>query len=83
MGKCFFFQDFLFQQTMYRIKDPKASLDFYTRVLGMCLLKQFNFDEMKFSLYFMGYESPDDIPADEKDRAKWALSRKATLELTQ
>ncbi|XP_046447200.1 lactoylglutathione lyase-like [Daphnia pulex] len=75
-------KDFLFQQTMYRIKDPKASLDFYTRVLGMCLLKQFNFDEMKFSLYFMGYESPDDIPADEKDRAKWALSRKATLELT-
>ena len=22
-------------QTMYRIKDPKRSLDFYTRVIGM------------------------------------------------
>lgn len=31
----------------------------------------------------MGYENPNEIPADEKDRAKWALSRKATLELTQ
>ena len=49
----------------------------------MCLLKQFHFDEMKFSLYFMGYESPSDIPVDEKERGKWALSRKATLELTQ
>lgn len=23
------------QQTMYRIRDPKASLDFYSRILGM------------------------------------------------
>ena len=28
-------KDFIFQQTMFRIKDPKASLDFYTRVMGM------------------------------------------------
>ena len=28
-------KEFIFQQTMFRIKDPKASLDFYTRVMGM------------------------------------------------
>lgn len=68
---------------MYRIKDPEVSLDFYTRVMGMTLLKKFHFDEMKFSLYFMGYESPTDVPQDEKERTAWALSRKATVELTQ
>ncbi|KAF2300660.1 hypothetical protein GH714_015006 [Hevea brasiliensis] len=26
---------YFMQQTMYRIKDPKISLDFYSRVLGM------------------------------------------------
>ncbi|KAK2708029.1 lactoylglutathione lyase-like [Artemia franciscana] len=75
-------KDFLFQQTMYRIKDPKKSLDFYTRVLGMRLLKKMDFEDMKFSLYFMGYERKEEIPENSKERTIWALSRKATLELT-
>lgn len=74
--------EYLMQQTMFRIKDPKVSLEFYTKVLGMRLLKRLDFPEMKFSLYFMGYECADDIPVDEKERTLWALSRKATIELT-
>lgn len=75
-------KDFIFQQTMYRIKDPEASLKFYNNVLGMRLLKKLDFPSMKFSLYFMGFEDKNDIPEDENERTEWAFSRKATLELT-
>lgn len=76
-------KEFLFQQTMYRIKDPKVSLPFYTGVLGMTLLQKLDFAESKFSLYFLGYENATDIPTTgNADRTKWAMSRKATVELT-
>lgn len=71
------------QQTMYRIKDPKISLPFYTGVLGMTLLQKLDFPAGKFSLYFMGYENPNDIPADDLERTRWCFSKKATIELTQ
>lgn len=74
--------DFIFQQTMYRIKDPKASLAFYTGVLGMRLLRKMDFPTMKFSLYFLGFVNEADIPSDEKERTRWCFSQKATLELT-
>ncbi|KAI8514850.1 Lactoylglutathione lyase [Branchiostoma belcheri] len=76
-------EDFIFQQTMFRVKDPKKSLDFYTRVLGMRLLKKLDFPSMKFSLFFMGFEKAEDIPSDPAECTGWTFSRKATLELTQ
>ncbi|XP_078674214.1 lactoylglutathione lyase-like isoform X2 [Branchiostoma floridae x Branchiostoma belcheri] len=75
-------EDFIFQQTMFRVKDPKKSLDFYTRVLGMRLLKKLDFPSMKFSLFFMGFEKAEDIPSDPAECTGWTFSRKATLELT-
>eukprot|EP00475_Leptophrys_vorax_P017326 TRINITY_DN23996_c0_g1_i1.p1 TRINITY_DN23996_c0_g1~~TRINITY_DN23996_c0_g1_i1.p1 ORF type:complete len:173 (-),score=36.03 TRINITY_DN23996_c0_g1_i1:170-688(-) len=77
-------KDFIFQQTMFRVKDPKASLEFYSGVLGMRLLKRFDFPTMTFSLFFMGYATADELPADEdsNERTLWTFRQKATLELT-
>lgn len=68
---------------MYRIKDPRRTLKFYSQVLGFTLLNKYDFPEAKFTLYFMGYENPEDIPKDETERKVWTMSRKATIELTQ
>ncbi|KAK2151780.1 hypothetical protein LSH36_351g00024 [Paralvinella palmiformis] len=67
---------------MLRVKDPKKSLDFYSRVLGMRFLKKLDFPEMKFCLYFVGFEKAEDVPTDEAERTKWLFSRRGTLELT-
>jgi lactoylglutathione lyase len=48
-------ESFALNQTMLRIRDPKPSLAFYRDVLGMTLLQQLDFEEMRFSLYFLAY----------------------------
>lgn len=70
---------------MYRIKDPRKSIPFYTGVLGMRLLQKLDFPAMKFSLYFMGFEDPKDIKGElgNPERSAWTFGQKATLELTQ
>lgn len=49
-------------QTMLRIKDPKKSLEFYTKHMGMTLLSQGDYGD--FSLYFLGSvpEGATDLP---------------------
>ncbi|HJD45134.1 MAG TPA: lactoylglutathione lyase [Candidatus Paenalcaligenes intestinipullorum] len=42
--------------TMLRVGNLQASLDFYTQVLGMRLLRQKDYPEGKFTLAFVGYE---------------------------
>ena len=74
---------YVMNQTMMRIRDPKASVAFYRDVLGMTLLDQFDFPQMEFSLYFMGYLEPgESIPEDRKARAQWVFGRPALVELT-
>ncbi len=46
--------------TMIRVGDLQRSVDFYTQVLGMKLLRQKDYPDGKFTLAFVGY-------GDEKD----------------
>ncbi|KAK6163415.1 hypothetical protein DH2020_000279 [Rehmannia glutinosa] len=73
---------YFMQQTMLRVKDPKVSLDFYSRIMGMSLLKRLDFPEMKFTLYFLGYEDTSTAPSDPIERTAWTFGQKAVLELT-
>ncbi|MEN4966764.1 lactoylglutathione lyase [Brucella intermedia] len=41
--------------TMVRVKDLEKSIDFYTRLLGMKLLRKLDYPEGKFTLAFVGY----------------------------
>ena len=49
-----------FLHTMIRVKDLDRSLDFYTRVLGMRLLRKKDFPSGEFTLAFVGYGDESD-----------------------
>ncbi len=46
---------FRFLHTMLRVLDLDKSIDFYTRHLGMELLRKRDFPDGKFTLAFLGY----------------------------
>ena len=73
---------FIFQQTMMRISNPEKSLDFYTRILGMTLVEKYDFEEARFSLYFLLKCKPSDVPEDPKERRVWLMTQPGALELT-
>ncbi|WP_294390120.1 lactoylglutathione lyase [uncultured Sphingomonas sp.] len=76
-------EGFVFNQTMLRIRDPEASIGFYRDVLGMTLLQKLDFEEMRFSLFFLAYlNEGEDVPADPAERARFIFTRETTLELT-
>lgn len=46
-------EKYIFQQTMIRVRNPKASLDFYCNVLGFDLIWHSDYPEWGFSVYFL------------------------------
>lgn len=48
-----------FLHTMLRVGNLERSLDFYTNVLGMRLLRQKDYPTGRFTLAFVGYEDED------------------------
>lgn len=46
--------------TMIRVTDLEKSIDFYTNIFGMELLRKKDFPSGKFTLAFVGYGSEDD-----------------------
>lgn len=74
---------FVFNHSMLRVKDPKIALDFYSRVIGMRVLRKLDFPEMKFSLYFLSFADADGpAPEDVGERTAWTFAQRAVLELT-
>ena len=74
---------FAFNHTMLRVKDPAIALDFYTRILGLRLLRKLDFPEMSFSLYFLAHLPADNAaPDDAGERMAWTFSQRGVLELT-
>ena len=69
---------------MLRVRDPDASLNFYNEVLGARLIEKFDFENMGFSLYFLGFDAglEGDMPDDRGERIKWLANQSGLLELT-
>ncbi len=49
-----------FLHTMIRVLDLEKSIDFYTRLLGMTLLRRKDYPTGEFTLVFVGYGGEDD-----------------------
>ncbi|PVU91037.1 hypothetical protein BB560_006152, partial [Smittium megazygosporum] len=50
---------YIINHTNFKIKDPKVTFDFYFNVLGMELLGQHDFPDIKSTLYMVGYKDQD------------------------
>ena len=72
-------EQFVLTHTMLRIKEPVRSLQFYEQVLGFRLITRLDFDEARFSLYFLQARGHSE-PADGSVAA--TFSRAGLLELT-
>lgn len=77
-------EGFTYNHTMLRIKDPVKSLEFYTGVLGMTLLRHSQYPDAKFDLYFLAKLTADErenLPQTD-DLTAYVSRQRGILELT-
>ena len=70
---------------MLESKNPKVSLDFYTRIIGMKLYRKLDFPDMEFTLYFLAMPNDvedKEVPTEDNARTTWTFNQRAMLELT-
>lgn len=77
-------QGFGMNHTMLRTRDPRRAIEFYTSVLGMTLFKQLDFEDMEFTLFFLGYLPPQtsNLPEEADERTKVTFQTSGLVELT-
>ncbi|KAI1472873.1 lactoylglutathione lyase [Daldinia caldariorum] len=68
--------NYKFNHTMIRVKDPRESIKFY-EFLGMSVVKHLQFPESKFDLYFLSHDGPG-APS----RGNSTFDRQGVIELT-
>jgi len=73
---CGFSSEFNLSQTMLRVKDPKKSVPFFSKILGMKLINVSHHSD--FSLYFMAYP-PKGVKAPENPESEEAKEFTKTL----
>ncbi|XP_072049668.1 lactoylglutathione lyase-like [Amphiura filiformis] len=73
-------RDYISHHTMLLIKDPKKTLDFYTRILGMRLLFGVDLPAISTSTFFMGFAKAEDIPKDKAKTIEWASKKPGCIE---
>lgn len=44
------------------------------------LMQELHFEEWEFSIYFVGYVDPADIPSDPKERTRWCFQQVRLLD---
>lgn len=62
-----------FLHTMLRVGNLQRSIDFYTQVLGMTLLRQSENPEYKYSLAFLGFEGGNPGQAEIELTYNWGV----------
>jgi len=76
-------EGFTLNHSMLRVKEPARSLDFYTRIFGMRLLRRLDFRELSFTLYFLARLEPSEQPPENAGaRMEWTFGQRGVLELT-